>query len=525
MKESGLGLSGFSNKKHRYVTAAIIIFLFIISILVRMTYLNRPLSDHHEWLTSTVLIHERIWYEQGGLKYKFCPPLTFENKADKNIPNAASNHKDQSGNYYYTSYPPFAYVLPYLIFRLLNIYPSALPLQIFNLFFHFVSAIFVFLIVVLLTKERYQGRLNTPAIIGYALYVFAPATMWYQSNVYMADMFVQSLFIIEIYVFLKLIADENRKPIYLVFLGLVNFLAIYTEWLGLLLAFTISLYALFNIKHKEMKVVLYVVAATTIASLTLLVWQYAQIDGLNAFIQASARKYVERSGVSKSTNLNYWSLASWEAIASNYIYGYLPLLVLLFSFAVLYFYKVTRSLTPKVFSEKRIKVALYLSIVPVVLHHLIFFNFTANHDFSALKSSVAIVILIALLYQSLVTYFQMNGLKGHKSLSALAVSGLVILMAIGSVMQYLVVNRQWSSQYMNIGRTIANTSEKDEVIFLNEEFILPQIVLYAHRNIASWVNEEHAKELIKLNGAKQGVLFILSPDDKQVVRKKYINVD
>lgn len=50
-------------------------------------------------------------------------------------------------------------------------------------------------------------------------------------------------------------------------------------------------------------------------------------------------------------------------------------------------------------------------------------------------------------------------------------------------------------------------------------------MLYAHRNIASWVNKEHAKELIKLNGAKRGVLFILSPDDKQVVRKKYINVD
>lgn len=524
MERSSLGLSGFSNRKHQHITAAIIILLFVISILARMAYLNRPLSNHHEWLTSTVLIHERIWYEQGGLKYKFCPPLTFENKADKNIANAASNHKDASGSYYYTSYPPFAYILPYLIFRLFNIYPSALSLQIFNLFFHFISAIFIFLIIVLLTREHYQKRLNIPAIIGYAIYMFAPATMWYQSNVYMADMFVQPLFIMEIYLFLKLILSKDKKPIYLVFLGIVNLLAIYTEWLGLLLAFAICFYALLKIKKKEMRTILYVVAATAIASLTLTVWQYSQIDGLNAFIQASVGKYVARSGISKNTGLNYWNPASWKAIASHYIHGYLPLLVLLFTFTALYFYRATGSLTSKAFSEKKVKITLYLSIVPVILHHLVFFNFTAIHDFSALKSSVSIAIIIAILYQSLTAYFQMDNLKGLKSLSPVAVNALIILMTIGSIMQYLVINRHWSAQYMNIGQTIASASEKDEVIFING-YALPQMVLYAHRNIAPWVNEKYAKELIKLNGAKRGVLFILSQGEERVVEKKYINAD
>ena len=141
----------------------------ILSVLVRLPKIGRPLSEHHEWLTATSILHIQIWYENGIGRYHFAPVLSFNNKADKYINNWASEGMvDKEGNYYYTSYPPFAFIFPYFIFKFLHIYPTHTGLQIFNMILQCLCSIFLFLLIKKNLKSYRQIQLadkrkkNTP---------------------------------------------------------------------------------------------------------------------------------------------------------------------------------------------------------------------------------------------------------------------------------------------------------------------------------------------------------------------------
>ena len=126
---------------------AILLLLFGVSILVRLPYLNRPLGMHHEWLTAQTLVIHSVWYQRGIASCGFNPIVTFALPADKNIFTPMGKIASPSGDYYYTSQPPFGYILPYLVLTSLGIRPDVLPLEIFNLFVHFACIVLVFLII------------------------------------------------------------------------------------------------------------------------------------------------------------------------------------------------------------------------------------------------------------------------------------------------------------------------------------------------------------------------------------------
>lgn len=515
--------SNFASKK--YFVGFIIISFFIISIFIRVPNLNRPLSYHHEWLTSTVLRTQQIWYEKGDFTHRFLPIMTYDNKADRNINNQA-NLKDSRGNYYYTSYPPFAYIFPYLIFRLFNICPDVLPLQIFNIIIHFISSFFIFLIISLLTKKYYINKVNIPAILGFSIYLFSSATLWFHSNVYMSDMLVQPFFIIGIYIFLKIIKNEG-KLIYYILLGLINFFIIYTEWLGVFFAFSVFIYALFNIKEKSMRIVMAYILISSIASLSLTIWHYSQISGLDAFIKASMEKYISRSGLSQysSIGLHYWNLKSWKNIVSHYYHSYLPFLIILCIVAFMYLAVLKKYPTKAILHRNKIEVtSLYLCIVPVLMHHLMFFNFTSIHDFSVLKSGVFISVFTSLLYSRLANTFHKDISDKNRILKIGIINSIIILMIILSISIYQAdIRRVNVSFYKEIGQIIASIANDNEVVFIKAKgfYVCPQIVFYAHRNIALFESDSKARELLNLNEAERGVVLIFDIKNKQI-SKEYI---
>lgn len=514
----------------KYFVGIILILIFSISVIIRLCNLNRPLDGHQEWLTSTVLRNQCIWYEEGELKYKFCPIMTYNNKADRNINNQASNHKDAAGNFYYTSYPPFAYIFPYLIFKSFKLYPDVLPLQIFNLIIHFICCFFIFLIISLLTRKYYINKLNIPAIFGFSLYLFSPETLWYHSNVYMADILVQVFFIIGIYIFLKiiLITDKNKNLIYYFLLGLNNFFIIYTEWLGVFFAFSIFLYTILNIKKKKMKAILYVIVTTTIASLTLTFWQYSQISTFDAFIKSSLGRYLFRSGLPQKAegNLHFFNLESWRNILFHYAKGYFPILIIACTLMLMYIAVYKKKFTANKNLEKieAETVVIYLCIVPVILHHVIFFNFTSLHDSSVLKTGVFIAIIIALFYHKIIYTFQTDIPDKNKILKIKILNSIIILMIIASIGIYVLINDNSSDYYKKIGKKIAKIAKNNETIFINsKKCIRPQLIFYAHRNMANWENETKAKELLNLNGVNRGIIFTLDENEEKIVNIEYVN--
>jgi hypothetical protein len=178
--------------------------------------------------------------------------MTYNNAADKNInndANASGRMIDDEGNYYYVSHPPFAYYFPFFIFKVLHIRPDVLPLQLLNLLFHLLSAIFVYFTVCLLSFNRARSYLHFPSFVAYSIYLFLPSTLWFQGNVYMSDMAVHLPFIIGVYIVLKMVLRQKFYiPKYMVMYSLILFIMIYTSWLGVFFAFGVVAYSLLHVR-------------------------------------------------------------------------------------------------------------------------------------------------------------------------------------------------------------------------------------------------------------------------------------
>ena len=503
------------NSKINITTVLLLITLFAISTIIRLPNINRPLGANHEWLTAHTLRVQQIWYEEGAWKHKFNPIMNFGNPTDKNIDNTHTSPQisDEHGDFYYISYPPFVYILPYLIFKLFSIYPDVLPLQIFNLVIQLISAFFIFLIVRDLTKKYYLDRLNYPAILGFIIYTFSSATLWLHSNAFFADMLIQPLFIIGIYIFQKITTKEQVGNLDYWLLGLTTFLMIYTEWLGVLFAFSIFIYCLFDIKKPGSKKILLTTITSSVLSLTLIIWQYSQISGLNAFLKALTNRYFLRSGLTSNTDfgLSYTTPLSWINLMVSYIWGYAAIFII--TFILLSFYLIYKfQIKEKIKIEKQEMLIFYIILSPILLHHFLLFNFTVIHDFALLKDSIFIAIFTALIYHRLISL----NLKSYTKLAFWITNLLVVLCIIASIFTY-VQSASYNVNFKNTGQRIRTTAKNDEVIFLktpNKFHLSPPLIFYAHRNIAMWENEAAARELMAKDQAARGIIFTLDQDIK-----------
>ncbi len=71
----------------------------------------------------------QIWREDGLLKHYGAQIMNYPGEANKYINNESLGYFDSNGDDYYESYPPFAYMFPYLIFTVINIYYNQYGIQ------------------------------------------------------------------------------------------------------------------------------------------------------------------------------------------------------------------------------------------------------------------------------------------------------------------------------------------------------------------------------------------------------------
>lgn len=509
--------------------------LFCLSVLVRLQLMNRPLSFHHEWVISWDLRTLRIWDENGAAKYHFAPITTNNNDADRHIPDGGpvspvTKLHDARGDYYYVSYPPFAWLLPYFTFKLLHVRPDVLPMQIFNLALHLFCAYFVFRIIAMLTAEAYKERVNSAALLGASAFIFAPGMLWFFSNAYTQDLFALAPFILCVYVFLRYKHCEVRGAVYLPLIFVTTFLAAYSDWPGLFLGFTLGLYCILHLRDSRMRKALVAVVLGTAASLGLTVYQYSQIAGFDAFFRTSLDRFLFRSGVARfaGVSFSYSNPKSWISIAKHIAVGYLPVLIILFILVVLHFRPLRAHLNRGIIARNRgLAPAFFLCAFPTVIYHMVFFSCTVIHDFLILKTCALVSLLVGILYHKVATS---HAKEASVRARFAALNLLVVALFALGVAQYTVQNHHHDKDvlyYKTLGETIARTAKKNEVIFMRGSEGLycpePQLMWYAHRNIAWWDDEEKARALIRMNSAERGIIFdVNNPYDPKVLRVSYI---
>jgi hypothetical protein len=269
----------------------------------------------------------------------------------------------------------------------------------------------------------------------------------------------------------------------------------YTEAMGVLFAFSLVLYAIFHFREKTIRNAAIIAAAGTSAALCLTLVQYSQIAGLEELIKRLTSTYTARSGLCSGID-------ACQRIFSHYAdgFGWLLLVLVVTSVAIL-----GKDLlgTATVRLGKMEKAGLWLAIAPAILHHLIFFNFTSIHDFSVLKDVVFFALIAGMLFYLLDTGW----------VAAVLAMAFICSLLIG-VGRFWKANRDSSGCCKETGELIARTARPDEVVFVAvTEESCPQTVFYAHRNIAEFWGEKDARQLIRKNGARRGIIFELDDDN------------
>jgi hypothetical protein len=490
-------------------TLPILFGIFLLSVAVRVPQLNRPLSKHHEFCTAISLRIMQIWYDNGIEKYNFNPVMTYNNDADKFINNHANQSGkmiDKEGNYYYVSHPPFAYYFPFFIFKLLHIRPDVLPIQIFNLFLHFISGLFVYFTVCLLSFSRARALPYRSAIVAFTIYIFLPATMWFQGNVYMSDMAVHTLFVIGVYTALKMIIRQKfYSPKYIFFYLLILALMIYTSWLGIFFAFGVLVYSLLHVRSiRGFRVLIWGTIIVTLMMLRVVMYQYSQINGMGAYVQEMLSRYLLRGSVAETEQGLFHFMFSYLWYIKTLLYNYLVNYAVVYLLIGLFLWiAASRSKLKIVFSENGYRF-IWLSITPVVLLHVFLLNYSLQ-DFTTLYASLFFSVLLGILYDKVK---KSGAIPIQKMRIGIAV--VVLLMAI----QYWIINfggilflqTEWKD-YRASGKVISDESHINEVVFITGRIAEPQEVFYAGRNIRYANSTEDALKFLRQRRMKSGVIF------------------
>jgi hypothetical protein len=449
---------------------------------------------------------------EGASKYNFNPVMNYPGDANKYINKFASTTGkmvDAEGNYYYVSHPPFAYIFPYLVFKLFNIKGTVLAIEIFHLVINFMSALFVYLIIGTLRNKKSFEKIDWTGILGYTFYLFSAGVLWFQCNTYMSDMLVHLFFITGVYFLLRIFLNNQTSGKYLILFAANLFLMIYTSWLGIIFAFCVFLYSIIWLrKERIFKKIILVTTLVSIASIGLFVYQYSLIIGLDTFMEQMQERLVTRSGWGASSKLimklkDFFN--TFPVILYNYATAYLPFTLLLG-----YFIYLTIKTSGFRLKLNRLQfLFIWISLLPIIIVHT-FLSQYSGHDFSSLYASLILSVAIAILFERL---------RKSNTIPVRRLQILVLLSILLSISSYYYINRPGKfsikgdeySVSKQLGLEIKNTSTNDAVIFaIGEAEIHPQIIFYAQRNIKEVSTKEEAFAYLISRQIKRGFIYYSS---------------
>lgn len=479
----------------------ILLVIFMLSFTVRAPFFNKPLSPNYEWITAHVLLTMDIWEARGIANCHYASNFTYPNATDKWISDMTGLVPDSEGNYYYVSYSAVTFIVPYYLFKIFGIPIGILSLQLFNIVLHLISAFGVFWILKLLPQKIPNKSIISMPLIGYIAYLFIPATLWFHSSVYFADMLVQPVFIWAVFIVLKLFKSEFRTKSKILAIGLIIlvFLMSFTEYIGVFFAITTACFLLFT-RPRQPILALFLLLFSA-SAIFLMVAHYSSFLGFEKYLQAMLHRYAVRSGFSgASENAQFNNSDTYLHLFTYFIKFWLPAVALLGLFITLTIKKYSGKLR-KVFSKDE-KILTYYALVPCLLHVIVFFNFTAEHSFAFLKFTFPISIILALLFEKNREIFHV---KLWLKRIVLALVVLFIISEAGYFWKERLADK--TNGYKSLSDKILETASVDYVLFTEHYMISPPLVYYTKRNFKLCPNVEEAQKFLREHGNRKGIYY------------------
>jgi len=185
----------------------------------------------------------------------------------------------------------------------------------------------------------------------------------------------------------------------------------------------------------------------------------------------------------------------------NYFIHYFVIYVII---ALFIWLALTRKKMKIVFGDNGYRF-IWLSVLPVVLLHIFFLNYSVQ-DFTVLHASLFFSVLLGILYDKV----KKSGAVSYQVLRA-GVAVIVLLFILQfQLMNTDVIHRLFSmkeKQHIDFRNDISTTAAKDEVVFILNRTAEPQDVFYAQRNIRYTNSVQDAVAFLKARQLRRGIIF------------------
>ncbi len=439
--------------------------------------------------TLTVLA---IWDHDGAWRHRFCLVQTFPEPGNRDVRNTDMRLMAEDGTWYYTSFPPFAVIVPHVILQLLSPENGVLPLQVLNLVLHGASALLLFAALILGLPPRPNRSLA--ALAGAALFVFLEPSLWFHGSFYSWDTFWQYLWIGAILQgawLLRRVPTGRVGPGGLAGLGLLHALLLYSEFQGVFVSLTLA--ALFWFDSRDKRAALVVLGAAALAVGGTL-WQYASIAGFGPLLDTLGTQARRRSFLHESP-LALLHLA-WLYLRT-YGPGMLPA-----AFAALVLGAQRRGPLRVLEGERAL---LLLAGVPVVCHNLLMLQWTVYHPHGLLKLAVFLPVLTAVLAARF-----LGSPELAQPLPRRAFLAVLLLSLMGSSISYSRRHRvaHGAEAMQDLGERMRQLADDEQVLLaFSARRIQKQVIHAARRNIQRVQSLDQARAWLEEHGHRRGIVF------------------
>jgi hypothetical protein len=449
----------------KLLVSAILILIFSVSLPFRIPYIYEQTDCNDECHLNMITIM-KVWQHDGAFNHKLSPCITFWNSGDK-FAAYFKRLEDRKGDNYYASYPSLIYIITYPLVCIAGLSHAKVVMQCMNLVFHFLSCIFIYLIVIRYFRIKFE-KLFLPALVAFAVYVFAPVILSLHTHIYFPEMLGQVMFVVVLFFTQKVIdKDTKLKTSGLWVFGILIFLLVFSEWIGVFYVFVLCLFLYFNKTIRADKRTWLTILVSTATALLVTFIQYASISGFKPLAVSYFMRFAERSGYFAkgyfSEGGNIFNPETYYAYMINFLHG--AGWFGLFAVVLLAIWLI-RMKGFNGFRRLSQNIIAVMAVTPVIISMLIFFNSHAYHFHYMAKLIVPVALGTGIVCQRL----HFNAMNSHRIMLSLLVA-LVCIISVFSLIHYrhleeLEIALTDQNEMHKAAAYVTRVAAADEVIFL-----------------------------------------------------------
>lgn len=479
----------YFDKDKYFIIVILVIFIIYISVIRYNSNCNYY-NSNATWHTLFTL---KCYDETSSDVHKYLPIVTLGNADDKGIPWGAAV-PDDKGNYYYTSFSPAGYVLPYIFMKVFHLQISEESLYIFNTMLFILSGIvWMYFIKDVFSKSAYVHVLSFIALITY---ISSPEILHGQGMVYWHQSIMQISLVLQFIMYHNMYTKKTRcATVFFYILCVIN---PYIEWTGYVANVGFALTEIirnWNDNRKRGFIKAMEIILLTVIAFLLFVGHYLLVIDISDFLNVLFARFTARS-ISATNGM----FDIFRGYFESFLYCWLLLLVfMLWDFII----------------HKRVSIK--NKLVLLMLAFPCFENFIMKqhaliYSYDRMKLVYVLSFLICMCADNILSCSKKN------SITKKILIGFTIIIGMLNINSYISNNRyMWRADYRNSNKLIASHIEQkyDNAVFAVEnDYVRGYLSMLFGEGIYERLSLYQTSEIVKNKCKKYAIVITVKKNDR-----------